>query len=55
MTQKQRAAYVSLLWAADNLLLNMDDIGESKNDDGKDWDDVKELRRAIKKCKAVTK
>lgn len=51
MTDKQRQAFVALLWAADNLLLNMDDMEESKNDDGEDWDDVAELRATIKRVK----
>jgi hypothetical protein len=44
--------YHRLLIAAESLLENADDMEESKNDDGKDWDDYRELRKAVKRCRS---
>lgn len=50
---KTMSILLSLTDAAENLLNNADDMDESKNDDGKDWDDYKELRDAVRLAKGV--
>lgn len=40
--------WLALRDAAQDLLDNADDMGESRNDDGEDYDDFRALRKALK-------